>query len=62
MLQNGAGHKVRVPKRKVFKTFMSHNVQHHKMYAITKLKVHITYALQNVFMFCDTVRYVTFTF
>jgi hypothetical protein len=42
MLQNVAAHNVRVPKRKFFKTYTSHNVQPHKMYTITKLKVHIT--------------------
>jgi hypothetical protein len=31
MLQNVAAHNVRVPKRKVFKTEMSHNVQRHKI-------------------------------
>jgi hypothetical protein len=42
VLQNLAAHNVRVPKRKVFKTYMSHNVQRHKMYTITKRKVHIS--------------------
>ncbi len=41
MLQNVAAHNIRVPKRKVFKTYTSHNVQHQKMYIITKHKVHI---------------------
>jgi hypothetical protein len=62
MLQNVAAHNVRVPKRKVFKTLTSHNVQRHKMYTITKCKGLITQALQNVCMFCDAVRYVRFTF
>jgi hypothetical protein len=61
MLQNVAAHNVRVPKRKVFKTYTSHNVQRNKTYTITKRKVHITQALQNVCMFCDAVRYMTFT-
>jgi hypothetical protein len=62
MLQNIAAHNIRVPKHKVFQTLTSHNVQRHKTYTITKCKVHIMYALQNVCMFCDAVCYVTFTF
>ncbi len=53
MLQNVAVHNLRVPKR---------NVQRHKTYTITKWKVHITEALQNVCMFCGAINYVTFMF
>jgi hypothetical protein len=54
MLQNVAAQNVRVPT--------SHNIKRHKTYTITKSKVHTTQELQNAFMFCDAVRYVTITF
>jgi hypothetical protein len=55
MLQKVAEYNVRVPKSKVLKTYMSHNVQSRKTYTVTKCKVDIKKRYQ---MLCDAVRFV----